>query len=256
MKRLTVLALVTAVTASAAIHWVNDDASSFTPPGTGCTVAGYATIQAAVNAASTGDTINVCPGLYTENVTIDKSNLTVVSAGGASAATINAALSYYVVYITKPNVTLDGFKILPAGSADPDLGVFVAIEGDAGAVIVHNTILGGRLGINLGCSSSGSTVAHNTVNGAFEAGINVDLCEAPPFPASDNNSVHHNTVCGGTFPYSIAVGGGSSNQIHHNAARWISVGAGSNNVHHNTAEAFLIAPGNKTNDNVVADVCP
>ena len=264
MRRLLFLFLVTSAVlffgqrADAATNiWVNDDALIYAPPGTSCNNAGYATIQAAVNAAAAGDTVNVCPGTYTENVTIDKANLKVVGTSATSAVTIKAAISSYVVLITQPNVTLDGFVIVPKGSGDPDIGVFVLIEGVASAELSRNIIRGGRIGINLHCVSSGSTVDHNIVNGASEAGINVDTCEAPPFPGSNFNSVHHNTVCGGLFPYSIAIGGSSSfNEVHHNNAIWMFVGGTGNNVHDNTAEQFIILPGNISQNNTIADVCP
>jgi hypothetical protein len=256
MGKLLAFALITAAAAHSTVLWVNKDASSYVPPGTGCTQAGYTTIQAAVNAASPGDGIRVCPGLYAENVTIDKAGLTVVSTDGALATAIQAPVSAYTVFITRPNVTLDGFTITPHGHADSDIAVNVGIEGEASVVIVHNNIRGGRIGVNLGCVSSASTVAHNTVRGASEAGINVDTCEAPPFPGSNYNSVHHNTVCGGLYPYSIAVGGSSSfNDVHHNQAIWISVGGSGNQVHHNIATLFLVAPGNNAHNNTIADPC-
>jgi hypothetical protein len=137
-----------------------------------------------------------------------------------------------------------------------DIGVNVGIEGAAHTVVVHNYIRGGRIGVNLGCVSSGSTVAHNIISSSAEAGINVDTCEAPPFSGSNNNSVHHNTVCGGIYPYSIAVGGSSNNnQVHHNLAIWISASGVGNFIHHNVGQLFLIAPGNTENNNTVADVC-
>ncbi|HEX9381258.1 MAG TPA: hypothetical protein VF891_07145, partial [Gaiellaceae bacterium] len=37
-----------------------------------CAGAGFASIQAAVEAAQAGDLIRVCPGIYAESVTIDK----------------------------------------------------------------------------------------------------------------------------------------------------------------------------------------
>ena len=40
----------------------------------------YATIQAAVNAASPGDTVEIAPGIYTENVTVDRSISLVAAA--------------------------------------------------------------------------------------------------------------------------------------------------------------------------------
>src|SRR2546429_8836936 len=74
-----VLAILFAMGASATqatIRWV-DPAAASSPPGTGClTSAGYNTIQAAVSAASSGDTIMVCAGTYPENVLITTPSLT------------------------------------------------------------------------------------------------------------------------------------------------------------------------------------
>ena len=83
MKRfssLIVLALVAGLVglvgspaSAATTRWVNDDdpnGGGYAPPGTSCDDPGYATIQAAVNAAASGETINVCPGTYAETVTL------------------------------------------------------------------------------------------------------------------------------------------------------------------------------------------
>ena len=114
-------------------------------------------------------------------------------------------------------------------------------------------ILRGRIGINLGCASHASTVS-NIVNGASEAGINVDTCEIKPFPGSSYNSVHHNVVCGGLFPYSIALGLGSNyNLVHNNRAIWITAAGVGNQVHYN--ELFDLGASMASN-NIVADVCP
>lgn len=51
-----------------------------------CPGATYSTIQAAVTAAVAGDTIQVCPGSYNENVNINKNNITLVGAGASSNA--------------------------------------------------------------------------------------------------------------------------------------------------------------------------
>src|SRR5882762_10124621 len=50
--------------------WVNAAAIAPIPPGTSCDNPGYRTIQRAVDDATTGDRINVCPGTYVEQVTI------------------------------------------------------------------------------------------------------------------------------------------------------------------------------------------
>jgi hypothetical protein len=240
-------------------HWVNDDASSYTPPGANCDDAGYSTIQNAVDASSSGDVIKVCPGIYTENVYVGTSDLTISSTGGASVTTVEAAVSFYVFQVVAPGLTLDGFTIVPDGFADGviPIGVNVAIEGEANVVIAHNVITGGRIGINLGCASAGNTVAHNTVNGQSEAAINIDTCEGSE-SGSDGNSVHHNTACGGTFSYSIAAGEKSDdNEIHHNVAMWITVSGTGNEVHHNTAEYFAISAGNTQHHNTTdPGACP
>jgi hypothetical protein len=239
-------------------HWVNDDAASYTAPGTSCDDAGYSTVQAAVDAASPGDVVNVCPGTYTENVLMATSNVTVASTGGPFVTTVHGAANDDVFSIRVPDVTITGFTIVPAGpDAKHDIGVNVAVEGNSNATIARNVIVGGRLGTNLGCASAGNSVIHNTVSGQSEAGINIDTCEGSEF-GSDGNSVHHNTVCGGLFPYSIAAGGKSDNNtIHHNVAMWISVSGIGNQVHHNTAEYFAIAAGNTEHHNTTdPDACP
>jgi hypothetical protein len=150
---------------------------------------------------------------------------------------------------------------VPAGSdAKYDIGVNLAVDGNASARIAQNVIRGGRIGVNLGCSSSGSTVHDNVIHWSSETGVNIDTCEMRELPGSTFNSVHHNTVCGGLIPYSIAAGQGSDfNDIHHNTAKWISVFGDGNFVHNNTAQLFNVVKGdplNVTFDNTVAAVCP
>src|SRR5438105_2917899 len=82
----------------------------------------YATIQAAINAASAGAVINVDAGTYTESVTVNKS-LTIRGANASVDArgprnhesivtgvkgTNGVGMSFY---ISANNVTLDGFTI-------------------------------------------------------------------------------------------------------------------------------------------------
>lgn len=251
-------AIPTTVFAAPTVRWVNDNAFLYLAPGASCNSPGYATIQAAVNASSAGDTINVCAGSYVENVTVNKANLHVASTDGPAVTIVRTPVTAAVFTITQPNVTVDGFTIVPLGStAKYDIGVNVYIGGIASAEISRNVIARGRIGINLGCGSSGSTIYHNVVRGSTEAGINIDTCEIAPFPGSTDNDVHHNTVCGGIYPYSIAGGQGSNNNtIHHNTAIWITQFGTGNHVHNNVATLFNIGPGNLVNNNTVASVCP
>jgi hypothetical protein len=245
--------------ADAATRWVNDNAASYIPPGTSCNRPGYATIQAAVSAASPGDVIRVCPGKYVENVTVGTSNLTILSTAGAAATMVRAGASTYVFYVTATGVTLRGLTIIANGTADGDIGVNVGIEGATGLRVLENVIFRGRIGINLGCVSSGSVIASNTLNGQTDAGINIDTCEAPPFPGSHHNSIHHNIACSVTATASIALGGSSNdNRIQDNIATTISVFASGNLVRYNTTQIAIVdnGAGNTLNNNLVdAFVC-
>src|SRR5262245_58313155 len=81
------------------VYWVDSAAVHAVAPGKSCAFAGYMTIQAAINAANPGDTVNVCPGTYVENVAINKASLTVRSTGGARVTVIKPAVKFYVVTI-------------------------------------------------------------------------------------------------------------------------------------------------------------
>jgi len=138
----------------AATRWV--DATALGPaPGTGCgTKAGYTTIQAAVNAAAPGDQINVCPGTYTEQVTIPagKDNIrlrstrrweAVIKAPAVMVPDPFPNLAFTIVRIADAqNVTILGFTITgpgPGGCGTLHYGVRVDSAGSADILGNHIT---------------------------------------------------------------------------------------------------------------------
>jgi parallel beta-helix repeat protein len=157
----------------------------------------YSTIGAAITAASPGDTINVAPGTYAENVLINKA-LTLVSTV-QNGANIQGNVS-----ITVNSVTVDGFHItnfgqipvpdysgvyIPSGTGvvvinnlidgiaiDPvthlTVGVHTLYGGNAGVLVKDNVIQNVRMGIY----NQGSTmnIEGNTINNASHCGIGVD----------------------------------------------------------------------------------
>lgn len=104
----------------------------------------YPTIQAAANAAASGDTIKVLAGNYAESVTINTS-VTVEGAqagtsgvgrtfGGASESTLDGQFS-----IQAANVTIDGFSITQFVALFGAYGVVVN-SGGSGAIVTNNVI--------------------------------------------------------------------------------------------------------------------
>ncbi|MEP7341083.1 MAG: hypothetical protein ABI977_25360 [Acidobacteriota bacterium] len=142
------------------------------PGGTGGCLA---SIQAAINAAANGDTINVAAGMYTEDLNINKS---VALIGAGADATIvfgvsDNATSQHVV-ITAPNVTLEGFTIDDFNSLNKNTpganNQGVAISNVAGVVIRRNIITNvfmdaatGGTAIYLDQNPNGALIEQNTI---------------------------------------------------------------------------------------------
>jgi len=124
-------ALVSRVEASPATIYVPDD---------------YPTIQAAVDAASPGDTIIVLPGTYSENVYINKENLTIQSRDGADETIVQAAFKVMAL-----NVNVNGFTIKG--------GIF-GVETFGNTVVRSSILCDNAWGIYLG-SSSNNTIENN-----------------------------------------------------------------------------------------------
>jgi len=111
--------------AAAATTWVVDD------DGVQCPLRNFSTINAAVAAAGTGgDTIKVCPGLYGEQVKINRDNLTLLGAqAGVDARTrpfVPDPLTQSIidhpcgpVQIIADNVTINGFTVQGSILSDP-----------------------------------------------------------------------------------------------------------------------------------------
>ncbi len=79
----------------------------------------YSKIQAAINAASPGDKIEVGPSTYNEFITIDKANLTIQSTAGAANTIIDAGgANKDIVTIIADGVTLDGFTLQNANGVN------------------------------------------------------------------------------------------------------------------------------------------
>jgi nitrous oxidase accessory protein NosD len=100
----------------------------------------YTTIQSAINAASAGDTINVKTGFYNEDLVISKNNLALKSIDGPGLAEIQGAALADVVSIGSGlGVTIDGFRILPGGSANT--GIYFEGGATTDPVTIINNVI-------------------------------------------------------------------------------------------------------------------
>ena len=162
--------------------------------GVQCPSATFTTISAAVLAANPlgGDTILVCDGLYTEQVTINKSLMLQGAAGQTPTVHAPAAMVVPKSIITVTalvSVIIDNLIISgPGGSSCDSIRSGIRVDTGATATITHNLItdihdtpFGGcqnGIGIIVGSQSDGTTgmatINDNILQGYQKGGIVVD----------------------------------------------------------------------------------
>jgi parallel beta-helix repeat protein len=140
------LLLVGTCVCSAAVVTVDDSGS-----------ADYTTIQAAVDGAISGDTIQVSPGTYNENINVNK-QVSIISTDGASDTSVIAASGYdHVFNVTAAGVTINGFSI--SGAINVDMaGIYLSSNNN---ILINNEVSENWHGIYLD-SSNDNEVNSNT----------------------------------------------------------------------------------------------
>jgi parallel beta-helix repeat protein len=110
----------------------------------------FATISAALSAASAGDTVSVDPGVYQEQVAVAKNGIKLVANTPTSLTKILAptALNGSIVDISGASVVLKGFTIDGGGNAAGLIDSAVRVEDGASATIRNNHITGLFIGSN------------------------------------------------------------------------------------------------------------
>jgi len=130
--------------------------------------ADYPTIQEAVDAANPGDTIIVTDGTYTENIDVNKNNLTIKSENGAEKTTVQAANPDDNVFeVTAYYVKISGFTVK---GATGEYKVGILLDGARYCNVSNNTCLNnyGGIGLNL---SDYNRIMNNICNSNTHVGI-------------------------------------------------------------------------------------
>jgi parallel beta-helix repeat protein len=219
----------------------------------------YATINAALSAAKAGDTIDVYPGTYTEQLTISTGNLTLagITVNGAIPKIQSpASLSSFTVSVGGFNIgaalidvnaaggdTVTNFKIDGSTNTDGNLFSGVRVRGGGSATISNNTITGLTtssstlfgIGIQVGTNRGGgsgatATVTGNTITSYAGAGILVDGSHA-------SATIKTNTITGrgsgnnGEAEYGVQVSRGAFGDVETNTISGNSNGTNSGGIY-------------------------
>ena len=194
----------------------------------------YSSIQAAITAAGSGDTIIVCPGTYEENIVLNNKNITLQSRDPLDPTVVAATIidgggsGHVVEFSGGDTSTLEGFTITN-GNAYNGGGIYIwgnSFPTISDNVITNNTANeagGGIVLISLnGNATNYTTITGNTItsNTAGTYGGGIDLW------ASNNVTIDNNSITGNTsnaYGGGIIVAHGSSstitgNTIHDNDA--------------------------------------
>jgi parallel beta-helix repeat protein len=171
------------------------------------------TIQAAINAASNGDTVFVTDGHYVENINFNGKSVVVKSVHGASKTTIDGGgLNTVVRFSTQEGAgsVLNGFTITNGYSQFDGAGIFI---GGASPTITNNIITGnsGCWGIGIVVHAGGPLIKRNTISnnvmsgcsgGTGGAGIGVLAS-----PSGIPTRIINNVIAGNNAGSSIGGGG-------------------------------------------------
>ncbi len=159
----------------------------------------FGSIQAAVNAASPGDTIDVGAGTYTENVLVNK-NLIINGVGNGSDPTSNtvvdsasATSAVFEITASGSGATLNGFYIT-GGSVGKSSGV--QVDAGASATVSHVTVNDPVIGIDVAGTAmiDADTISGNDTGVQVESTGNATVLDGSSITDNTNGIISAGTL--------------------------------------------------------------
>jgi hypothetical protein len=155
---------------------VGANLSAYVPPaGTECNVnvpSQYPTIQVGIDAANSGDTVCVGPGIYVENISIRKT-IRLSGSGYDKSIIIGADQRYNTAFNRAANVIIEGFYIQGVGTQPNNMALGVSNEGDlaSGIIIRFNWIKSGNGTYAFLMDGTNNLVENNILEGNSSSAI-------------------------------------------------------------------------------------
>lgn len=183
------------------------------------------TIQGAINAATSGDNIEVTEGTYYEQIVINKS--TTLLGSSPENTTIDGGGTGDVILITSDGVTISSLNVTGGGTSVGDAGI--KLDTVEQCIIKNNNISGMYHGISLNnCMNSNITGnkihnntdginLHNCTNILLDSNIANNNNNGINLSLSSGNIITNNAITNNTLEGIHLDGSSTSNQIHYNS---------------------------------------
>ena len=147
------------------------------------------TIQAGINAASSGDTVVVAPGTYLEHINFNGKAIEVKSSAGPASTIIDGSSTGAVVTMNSSETAssiLRGFTVQHGGDSGIQLISVAAVVTGNNIVNNHGTGNGGGISVQFGAPQ----VTDNTITDNFGSGVNLYGSAG----VVQGNTVQHNSL--------------------------------------------------------------
>lgn len=148
----------------------------------------YTTIQSAIDAAKTGDTILVNEGIYIENPVINTNGISIIGKNRENTVIDGMNKGSGIRIDQMNNVIISGFTIKNSSGGGPEIGGVTIFNGNDNTVSNLN-IIGNYVGISIFKESNNNTISGNIIDsnlGKLGYGIYVHI--------SDDNKIFNNNI--------------------------------------------------------------